>query len=512
MAFTTNGFVLQLAVLVLIVSVFVFRRILKEKSIDIISSVINTYLCYRYPVNHLEDNTPLPTCPYRWPNGQGDVAKFLEGGENSDLWGKQFGSLYRIWSGMTPEVVLTRPEHIQAVFKDSDKHSKAVDNNSGYLMSQILGQCVGLISRDQWKNVRAITEKPFLRSTATSYVSIIERRTRRHFDELRSNSNLTHGFIDPAEDLKLLPFWVVAEVVYGELSPEMEHQLRELAPEREALFKHVIQGGLARFKWSKYLPTEANRALADFRTKWHAFNEFAHQRAVTLNTNAPIVQMFSAASAGTVTYEQLYHTLDEMLYANLDVTLGGISWNLVFLAAHPSTQTALRAELASHRAAHGPDNLGPHLLSSSSLLAACISESARLRPLAAFSVPQSAPTPRTIANYTFPAGTNFVIDSYALNTRNPYWGADVGEYRPERFLERKATEARYNYWRFGFGPRQCMGKYVADLIIRALLVHLVDGFELGLVDKEGVWGRDRGNWINHPKMVLRCEARHEVQG
>lgn len=62
------------------------------------------WLCYQYPVKHEEDGCTLPTCLYRWPNGQGDVAKFLQGGENSESWEKQFGQIYRIWSGMTPEV------------------------------------------------------------------------------------------------------------------------------------------------------------------------------------------------------------------------------------------------------------------------------------------------------------------------------------------------------------------------------------------------------------------------
>jgi hypothetical protein len=43
------------------------------------------------------------------------------------------------------------------------------------------------------------------------------------------NQGIGQGLIDPAEDLKLLPFWVVAEIIYGELSTEMEEQLRELA-------------------------------------------------------------------------------------------------------------------------------------------------------------------------------------------------------------------------------------------------------------------------------------------
>lgn len=422
--------------------------------------------------------------------------------------------------------VLTRPEHIKEVFKDSDKHYKAVDNNSGYLMSQILGQCVGLVSRNQWQNLRSVTEKAFTRTASTGYVQLVEERTKSHFNELQCSGALSQGLLDPAENLKLLPFLVVAEVIYGKLTPELERQLRNIAPRREALFRHVISGGLARFPFSKYLPTKANRALTEFRSEWHAVNKMAYDLAVSSSSNAPIISLYAAANEGEITHEEMYQTLDEMLYANLDVTLGGISWNVIFLAANREIQTSLRAEVAAKREevantkgeSSDPSNsvaqksFDAYLLSSSTLLAACVLESARLRPLAAFSVPQSAPTPRLVGGYLVPACTSFVIDSYALNIRNPFWGADSNTYRPQRFLESRkgmATEMRYNYWRFGFGPRQCMGKYVADLVIRMLLVEMVEEFELGMrkEDRAGTWERDRETWINHPKMLVKCERR-----
>jgi cytochrome P450 len=400
---------------------------------------------------------------------------------------------------------LTHPEHIQEAFKDSDKHFKAVNNNSGYLMSELLGKCVGLISQDEWKRVRAVSERPFLRSVTGGYIANMERRTLRHFNELWTGSKLSKGIIDPAQDLKYLPFWIVAEIVYGELSPNMEQELKTIAPKREALFKHVIAGGLPRFAWSKYLPTAANRELAEFKSQWLSFNRRARDRALRDGINAPLVQMYEAVESNEVTEEQLLHTLDEMLYANLDVTLGGISWNLVFLAAYPEAQSRLRAEVSAKRK-DPQSSFDTYLLNSSTFLAACISESSRLRPLAAFSVPQAAPTGRCIGGYYFPAGTNFIIDSYALNQRNPYWGEDAATYRPDRFFERTAVQARYNFWRFGFGPRQCMGKYVADVMIRILLVHIVEGFELGIIAKNDEWLRDPENWINHPQMQLRCKA------
>ena len=62
------------------------------------------YLCWRYPIKDQAGAHSLPTCPYSWPNGQGDVGKFLEGIENSEVWGKKYGKVYRIWSGMKSEV------------------------------------------------------------------------------------------------------------------------------------------------------------------------------------------------------------------------------------------------------------------------------------------------------------------------------------------------------------------------------------------------------------------------
>lgn len=402
--------------------------------------------------------------------------------------------------------VLTRPEQLQAVFKDSDKHFKAKNNNSGYLMSQVLGQCVGLISGQQWKTARIAFEQPFLRSAAVDYVPMIQKRVAEYFDELhRAGNSLERGLLAPAEDLKLLPFWIVAEVFYGELDADLVRELKDLAHTREELFKHVIRGGISRFGVSRYLPTQANRLLHRFQTRWAAFNEGARRRAAASSgPPAPIVGLYELADRGTISKEQLLQTLDESLYANLDVTTGGISWNVVFLAAYAQYQDKLRDEIAS-----APDR-EQYLRSSSTLLAACIAESSRLKPLAAFSVPQAAPTTRVVDGYAIPAGTDFIVDSAALNVRSEFWGQDAAVYRPERFLEEESrnrgTLTRYRLWRFGFGPRQCMGKYVADFIIRALLVHLVEGYDVTLLDAND-WGRDPECWINHPGMLVRCVRR-----
>ncbi|KAF1938011.1 cytochrome p450 monooxygenase GliC [Clathrospora elynae] len=493
------------------VAIFAIRSRVAALMNKILSTLIDAYLSRRHAWKNIDDGSKFPSCEYVWPNGQGDAAKFLHGQRNSETWEASFGAIYRLWSGMTPEVVVTKPEHVRVVFKDSDKHTKAVNNNSGYMLGQLLGQCVGLVSRDQWKRVRAIVEKPFHRSMATRYVPVVQGLTERYFEDLFEHADLSRGLLDPAGDLKLLPFLIVAEVIYGNLHPDVEKELRDMAPHREALMQYVIQGGLARFQWAKHLPTKANRELAAFQKRWLAVNELAYEKAVEAGISAPIIDYFAARETGQLTTDEMLQTMDEMLFANLDVTIGALSWNVVFLAAYPDIQRRVREEIRAKRAELDAMGLefDSYITDNNTLLAACVNEAARLKPLAAFSVPQSIPTARVVGGYEFPAGTHFVIDSYALNIRNPYWGDDREKYLPDRFLSGDRTDARYHYWRFGFGPRKCMGQFVADILMRNVLVHLADGYEMGMVKSGALesWGRNVDVWINHPQMQLRCVKR-----
>jgi cytochrome P450 len=63
---------------------------------------------------------------------------------------------------------------------------------------------------------------------------------------------------------------------------------------------------------------------------------------------------------------------------------------------------------------------------------------------------------------------------------------------------------RYRYWPFEFGPRQCLEKRLAEMMLRVLLVHLVANYRLGLRD-DSSWEKNPETWITHPATELRCE-------
>ncbi|KAI1824923.1 cytochrome P450 [Xylaria intraflava] len=446
----------------------------------------------------------MPTCPYRWPNGQGDVGKFLEGEENSKGWGTQYGRVYRLWGGFNAEVVLRDPADVKTVFKDSDKHTKAVNNDSGWLMGELLGSCLGLISGTRYQNLKTATGSPFTRQRTATYLGRISALTKDHFNHLCTEGRLQKGRINPVSDLKYLPFAVVADIIYGELTPELKKELESIVALRESLWDKMIQGGVTRHSWGRYLPTKTGKDLAEFKLRWTRFNDEAHGASLLAGDSAPIQAMYVAVNSGAVTKEELLQTIDEVLFANLDVTAGGSSWNLLFLASNLDVQDDIREEIRRARASNGEDDWHQYLQRSDTLLAASIMESSRLKPLAAFSVPQSAPSERLVSGYMVPAGTNFIVDTYALNTRNPYWGPDGEVYRPSRFLDIKASDVRYKFWRFGFGPRQCLGRFVVDLMLRVLIAHLVENYRLFLAE-DTHWEKHPTTWIYHPDTEVRCE-------
>ena len=302
------------------------------------------------------------------------------------------------------------------------------------------------------------------------YSLLIKDMTTEYLDALEFDSKnsskgkwtgmeneLANGVLHPVADLKFLPYLILAQVIYGPLPAELLDDLVSLKPLRETVFQKVIAGGISRSWISRYLPLASNRLLWEYKSRWAAFNASARNHATTIalqpivneegttvetRAKVPILDMDDSTESGEISKEELLQTLDEILWANLDVTMGGLAWTLVFLAANQSAQSKLRGEIFSmmrpfsksndsHKRENSPSlesTFDEYLCSASSTyLNACILEAARLRPVAAFSVPQAAPSPRILSSYSIPAGTSFIVDSYALNVENTVWGPDRKE-------------------------------------------------------------------------------------
>jgi hypothetical protein len=196
---------------------------------------------------------------------------------------------------------------MRSYFRDSNLHCKAVNNNSGWLFGELLGSAVGLVSGSRWRRLRPHFEPSFSLPIINSNMQRISLQAKMFVQNLPT---AVTGFsktsqIDAAEDLKMFPFFVVAEIFFGELSNEQKYQLREMAPVRECLFKEVIKGGINRSNVTKYFPNKVRRILFKYKNEWQAFIEDAYEQAKAHQKHAAIVPLWDQVMKGSLAVEEV---------------------------------------------------------------------------------------------------------------------------------------------------------------------------------------------------------------
>lgn len=78
--------------------------------------------------------------------------------------------------------------------------------------------------------------------------------------------------------------------------------------------------------------------------------------------------------------DQCLQTLDEVLYANLDVTTNAMAWSFLLLAQHGDIQERLREEIKKHKVLTKAD-WHSYINRSDTLLAYSVLEASRLHPV-----------------------------------------------------------------------------------------------------------------------------------
>ncbi|EDV18926.1 uncharacterized protein TRIADDRAFT_34446, partial [Trichoplax adhaerens] len=159
-----------------------------------------------------------------------------------------------------------------------------------------------------------------------------------------------------------------------------------------------------------------------------------------------------------------------------------ILWTLYNLGRNPHVQDKLRSEVRSvMKDCKEPDT---GIIEKMPYLRSCVKETLRLelQPIA-LALPRAIDSDLVLSGYKVPAKTLVMIASYVMS-RDESVFPNSSQYMPERWLrgsnrEGYNSDSRFQYLPFGFGPRMCIGKRVAEMEIHTLLLK-VSYFKLDL--------------------------------
>ncbi|CAN8187941.1 unnamed protein product [Coccothraustes coccothraustes] len=165
-------------------------------------------------------------------------------------------------------------------------------------------------------------------------------------------------------------------------------------------------------------------------------------------------------------------SVTEMMAGGVDTTSMTLQWAMLELARAPGVQEQLRAEVLAAKREAGGDR--EKMLKSTRLLKAAIKETLRLHPVAV-TLQRYTTHEVILQDYRIPPGTLVQVGLYAMG-RDPAVFPRPERFRPQRWLE--AGPKPFLGLGFGFGPRQCLGRRIAELEMQLFLMHVLENFKI----------------------------------
>ncbi|KAL4732965.1 cytochrome P450 [Aspergillus similis] len=180
-----------------------------------------------------------------------------------------------------------------------------------------------------------------------------------------------------------------------------------------------------------------------------------------------IDQMFKMQKEGKVDDEDIFSTINGNIVAGADSSAITLSAVIYLLSQNPRARQKLRDEIDAQP--EGPISFTN--CQAMPYLQAVIKETLRLHPATGMILPRSG----LIILLQSVVGVN----AWALHRNTEIYGADVEEFRPERWLGSKAEIAplERNLFTFGAGARTCLGKNISTLEITKVIPMLYRHFD-----------------------------------
>ena len=154
---------------------------------------------------------------------------------------------------------------------------------------------------------------------------------------------------------------------------------------------------------------------------------------------------------------------------------------LYLLAKNPDKQQILREEIMEKLPTKDTP-LTADKMKNMPYLRACIKEAQRLEPVIVGNLRRLADNV-VLGGYQVPSDHYVVMAQYIMSNNDKNFGKSQ-QFIPERFLKTDGnTEIKskqpFAFLPFGFGPRMCIGKRLAELEIETLLSRTIRNFEVG---------------------------------
>ncbi|GMI64310.1 PHYB ACTIVATION TAGGED SUPPRESSOR 1 [Hibiscus trionum] len=399
-------------------------------------------------------------------------------------WFNKYGKNYLSWKGIQAELVISEPELVKEVMRNSEKAFPK--SKPSIYVRRLLGNGLVFVEGERWVKRRKLSNHTFhgerLKNMTPAVIASVETMLERWKGQEGKE-------IEVFGEFRLLTSEVISRTAFGSSYLEGEKIFAMLNKLSIIVGRNIFKTSIPFINkfWKSADLLESEKLTKEIRDCVMKIVKKREDRVVNGEADrfgndflGLLVNAYhDSDDKNRLSMEDLVDECKTFYFAGQETVNSLLGWTVLLLAIHEDWQEKARREVIDIFGNRNPDSEG---VSKLKLMTMIINETLRLYGQPNGLVRRVGREVR-VGKLVLPANIDVLFPNIALHHDPHLWGDDVHLFKPERFAEGIAKATNYNaaaFSPFGLGPRSCVGMAFATTETKIALSMILQRYTITL--------------------------------
>ncbi|XVF43268.1 hypothetical protein PTKIN_Ptkin02bG0026600 [Pterospermum kingtungense] len=420
-------------------------------------------------------------------------------------WINLYGKNYLAWDGTRAQLVITEPELVKEVIKNSEGAFPKMKAEK--YVYKILGDGILASEGDKWAKLRKLANHAFHGETLKGMTPAVIASVETMLEKWKGKEGKE---IEAFGEFRLLTSEVISRTAFGSSYLEGEKIFQMLMKltiiANRNFFKAGIPGISKIWKSSDEIESEKlakgiHDCVMDMVKKREEKVVSGQADSFGIDFLGLLVKAYhNADEKYRLSIEDMVDECKTFYFAGQETTNSLLGWTVLVLSIHTDWQEKARKEVIEVFGDKNPHSEGIGKLKTMNMI---INETLRLYPPVA-AIARNVGREVQVGTLILPVNMEVLIPITALHHDPQLWGDDVHVFKPERFAEGIAKATKNNaaaFIPFSLGSRSCVGMSFATIETKIALSMILQRYTITLSPA----------YVHAPFTLLMLQPQHGLQ-